>query len=391
MYPLNVILVGCTGELQAQVKKELSNRAAHIEAEVANAVAAIDQFIETREEQRLLLYYLGSGAGGEELRRLSGTFVGMPVLALVEAGRDPQQLLQANRAGATQVVGLPLDAADFQAALDQVAVHFGYTDSHGMTVLVSPVVGDGDGTVVAYNLAHAIGSRPDLRCLYIELTPLDDLKPATPNGGPRPTLTDLVRGKQRLDIYQLQEALVRGPDNLDILPGPAEATAGGAVSAADLAEVLTYARWMAEAVVMQLPCTFDDPYFQMAAAADEVVLLADQELPALRSMKLALEAFAGLPKARLPHVVVNGYDPHVKGLTRDDLRQYLQVREVWTIAADFQLAQQARPWRQAAPRSPATVDMNRIAHALLGARDQEEAARESAHLGWLGRMFHLTR
>jgi hypothetical protein len=389
MYPLNVVLVGGADNLLAQVKKELARRSAYIEAEVANAAAAVDRFAASKEERRLFIVHVRSSAELDELPALGGTFAGMPVAAMLEAEDGVTPLIRANRAGATQVIRLPLDSADFQAALDCIAVHFGYADSQGMVVAVSPVSDAGAHTALGVNLAHAMAARPELRCLYIEWTPLGDSWPAFAAAERRTALPELVRPQSGLNVFRLQKALVAGIDGLDILPGATDGRPREGMTAAELAELFTCARWLAEAVVMEIPCTFDEFYFQAAEAADEVVLVAEQSLAALRSLKLAIEAFSGLPRQRLPHLVVERYDPQMRGLTRADLQKFLQVPDVLTIAADPYLANAPGPWRQAAPRSAAVADLNRLAHALLGARDPENLADAgAAHWGWLGRILH---
>jgi Flp pilus assembly CpaE family ATPase len=391
MYPLNIILVGGTDPLLSQVRQELAKASIPVQSAVGSTSAAIEQLLDTQAQRRLFLVHVQSAADLPELKRLSGSFVGMPILALVESAADFGLLIRANRAGATQVVGLPLDGADFQAALDCLAVQFGYADSQGQIIAVAPVTGDCGGTPLAFNLAHAIASRPGFRCLFVEFSPLKELRPVAADGEPISPLAELLRAPQEWDLYRVQSAVIPGPDDLDVLPGPDKGFANGTVSADNLAAVLQYGQWLADVVVLEVRCTYDEFFYRATESASAVVLVGDQKLSDLRNLKLAVESLAGLPERAWPQVVVNRYDGRLRGLTRPDLQQFLQVPQVHTIAHDPHLALARQVWRRAAPRSPALADVEALANTLLGGRAEAlEAGDGPTFLGRLGQMFRVT-
>src|SRR5579885_805786 len=98
MFPLQAVLIGDDERVLPHVRRELANNGARLEAEFRSVAAAVDGLRVRRLEKRLFVLHLRASRDAEELRRLSGTFVGQPVLAL--AGGDDVDNLAAVLLGA---------------------------------------------------------------------------------------------------------------------------------------------------------------------------------------------------------------------------------------------------------------------------------------------------
>ncbi|MBV9123697.1 MAG: hypothetical protein JO112_10105, partial [Planctomycetes bacterium] len=89
MYPLNIYLIGCGADLLPQVRGQLAEQPAPITAEFANVNGVIEHLRQESEwtgsgfknsRKGLFLFHLKSGRDLWDLKSLSGTFVGQPIL-----------------------------------------------------------------------------------------------------------------------------------------------------------------------------------------------------------------------------------------------------------------------------------------------------------------------
>ena len=121
-------------------------------------------------------------------------------------------------------------------------------------------------------------------------------------------------------------------------------------------------------MVVDLPYTFDPHYFEVMAAADEVLLVLRQDVPAVQAAKLLMQALAerGLPA---PTLVVNRYEGDHPTLGATAIGERLQSKKVFRVARDgggFRAAADAgRPLREVVPASPTVQDLRALAAHLL--------------------------
>ena len=134
--------------------------------------------------------------------------------------------------------------------------------------------------------------------------------------------------------------------------------------------LIDYCRSLSNVAVFDVPCTYDDMYFETLAVADQVVLVGEQKIPSIRTLKLVCEALSRIHGVRELHIVINRYDPRMPGFGVDRLKGLLEVTELMTVCNDFAAVMASinhgRPLRQEAPRSAALADINRIVNTLLG-------------------------
>src|SRR5262249_37426367 len=136
------------------VEQVLRSRGAEPTA-VADFAAAMREAEARPGEPRLFVARVPS-AGSDDLARLTAAAPGQPVIALLPPGADVAALLAAQRAGAAQVVPLPLQPDDFGRALDAVLARHAPPRSAAL-IAVCGVSGGCGGTTVALNLACELG------------------------------------------------------------------------------------------------------------------------------------------------------------------------------------------------------------------------------------------
>ena len=136
---------------------------------------------------------------------------------------------------------------------------------------------------------------------------------------------------------------------------------------------------LTEVTLIDMPGTFDELEFEVLKACDQVIVVANQTIPSIRSLKLFCES---LSEERVVHslwVVLNRYDPAMKGFTCEDVKDMLGVARVSTITNDFNAANLAvnkgRPLRVVAPGTRMLHDLDRLMYELLGCDGQRCRAK----------------
>jgi pilus assembly protein CpaE len=394
MYPLKPILVGCDDDLLPHVRRELSNLGVDPEGEFHDARRAVDTLYATRTQPRLFILNLASVGDLSHLRRLSSTFLGQPILALIK-GKNPDALIATQRAGAVQVVPLPLDPGDFRLALDCIGMQFGFGAAATCIIAVSGVTGGCGATSVAINLAYEIAQQYQRPTILAELSAQVGMLAAYLNFEPKYTLYDLLKHAAGIDSYMVKNALVSFADHLQVLAGPNRVITDLQVTADDIARLLEHSRRLAEVIVLDVPATYTDLYFATLAASDQVVVVGEQKIPSVRNLKLTLESLAGAG-LHSHHVLINRYDPNRKGFALEALRELLRFPELRPIANDEEnlsaALSEGRPLRLQAPRSPVLADIDNLACSLIHVtEDSPAAARPKANfLGQLASVFGIS-
>lgn len=370
MYPLSVTLVGCQDSVQRNVLSMLINQQATLDGQYADVDSAVSALREGHNTTRLYIMHVPDTFQLPKLKQLVGVFPGQPVMAIVDALADPSLLLGAMRSGATQVVPLPIQADDFKSAMDCISQQFGHTSAQNQAICVSGVTGGCGATVLAVNLAYEIASQHGRNVILSELSLQIGKLAAYLDINPEHTTFDLLNDGERVDPQMIQRALTHVSDRFDVLAGEYRAITPVQASAASVIRLVDYCRSLTNIAVFDVPCTYDDMYFETLAIADQVVLVGEQKIPSIRTLKLVCEALNRIDGARKLHIIINRYDPRMPGFGADRLKTLLEVPEILTVCNDYASVMASinhgRPLRLEAPRSPALFDLDKVVQTLFG-------------------------
>lgn len=369
MYPLPAVLVGCADPAHESVRSALADNAVTVAAEFATVGDLLAHWTCPPDAtRRLLVVTLQSLDEVNEVARMEACFPGWPVLALVEGDCDTAGLFHVNRAGAAQLVPFPFQRPDFDAALDRLLLQFGLRATPCRVIAVSGVVEGCGATSVSVGLATELAAVGEVPCVLTELTFGLGRLAGLLNLTPTATTRDLLNGPDEPNLGSVQTALTRAGDHLSVLSGQVAALEPISAPAGRLTQLLRLLRQTSAFVVVDLPYTFDPHYFEVMAAADEVLLVLRQDVPAVQAAKLLTQTLAdrGLPA---PKLVVNQYERDHPTLSATAVGERLQSKQVFRVAADavgFRAAADAgRPLREVVPASPTVQDLRAIASTLL--------------------------
>ena len=400
-YPLRGILVNVPDCLRPQLEEQLSRNLVHVEAEFADLGPVLDQLSQAEEwtgredaTPRLLIIHVASSQDLEKIWRLRRIFSHQPVLVLLQDGFDTTQLVSGSDGHRLQVVSLPLRPDNFKAALNALARSFGQPDTGNRVVAVCGVTGGCGATTLALNIGCELASERRLSCLLVDLSFQMGMLAANLNIEPKFTIQDILKDVASQGLYAVHKALAPVADHLHLIAGPHRAVVSTQVQSHDVLEIIGYCRRLAEWTILDVPSAYDDLYFKILAAADLVVMVAEQRVPSIRAAKLICDRLCPGADPGAIHLVVNRYDPRIKGFRLADLEKLLPVGHLSSVANDpggIKAADnESRPLRMQAPHSRALADIDALCETLVGKiATPAPTAADLNVLGRLARTFGL--
>jgi pilus assembly protein CpaE len=391
MYPLAIRTIGC----QDQVRRDVLSLLANMHVSADKEYVSVDDAVADRETNpsgALYLISVPTTTALNELRRFTTSRPGRPVVALL-APNDPASLLTAMRFGAAQVVPLPIVPDDFMAALDCIARQHApavsaVSGGSSTLIVVSGSSGDSGSTALAVNLAHEMAHESRRTVILAEPTATVGSLASYVDAQPTYTTNDVYSGRERLDAELIRTALAPIGERLSLLSAEYRTLSPEPVPLDQAVAVIEMLRTLADVVILDVACTYDDLYFEALARADHVLLVGEQRIPSIRTLRLVSEALTSMEGVRGLHVVINRYDAKLPGFGAQRLKELLEVSHVHTVARDdegFEAAvNHGRPLRLEAPRSPALADLRRLLRSVL---PQEENRPATPKPGLFSRMI----
>jgi pilus assembly protein CpaE len=287
-------------------------------------------------------------------------------------GYDPKELrgevvVEIIRAGASQILGLPIQIEEFATALERIASQYVYSFKKTKVIGVAGVTGGSGATTLALNLATEIAYRQRVRCILVDLSLRMGVVASVLNIKPAHTILSLLRDVKRVDAILARQALHQVDENFAILAGPSQLVATVNTSTHEVARIIDTLKQIADVVVLDIPCTYDDIYFETLAASSQVFLIGEQKLTSIRAMKMVREAINR--PAEVEHLVINRYDPKNRAFAIDRLLKPIGTTTLRKVTRDdlaMSLAMgEASTLRTSSPRSAVLADINVLADLVI--------------------------
>lgn len=304
---------------------------------VLATVAALARHLERHAERAVVL---GPSVPADEALRVAEEHrVLRPALGFVwiRESVDHAVLAQAMRAGVREVVTADDPAAIGGAVRRAEAVARAMTGAQdpdaterptGGLVTVFSTKGGVGKTLVATNLGVALADRGHRVCV-VDLDVEGGDVAVMLSAAPQHTLDDLARFGAGVDESAVESLLTRHSERLSVLAAPVQL--GAAVSPASVGVVLDLLKQMFDVVVVDTASFFDDHALQALDHSDLLVLVGTLDIPALKSLKLAVGTLDLLNFPRDSwRVVLNRADAKV-GLSTEDFETTLGARGAVTI------------------------------------------------------------
>ncbi len=202
--------------------------------------------------------------------------------------------------------------------------------SEGKIVLVYSPKGGTGCTTIAVNLALALHNE-DTRAVLVDCNLQFGDVAVFVNEQGKNTILDIAPRVDELDPDVIEDILVKHePSGLRILAAPQRPELAERVSAEQLVKVLQFLRRMFAYVVIDTSPILTDIILSAIDASDVIVLVATQEIPAIKNSRLFLDLLQtmGIDKQRILFVM-NRYDKRI-AITPDRVGENLK-QEVSTV------------------------------------------------------------
>jgi Flp pilus assembly CpaE family ATPase len=150
-------------------------------------------------------------------------------------------------------------------------------------------------------------------------------------------------------------------------------------------------RQIADVVLLDMPYTFDDLYFEALSVVDQVVLVARPTGVSIEALKVVSEAVGLSAVGATQHLVINCYGPRAEEFTETELSTALVAERIWTIANDpdaFEVAMNhGRTLHQESPRSRAWPGIVALANQLIGLHEPTSSKPAAFWPTWSADLF----
>lgn len=317
-----------------------------------------------------------SAPGFKLVRTLTGAGVRVIV---VGPRKDADLILQSMREGAKEYVLAGDDDALLRVLREQVRPP--RAQGVGMLYAVFPAKGGVGATTVATNLAGALQARGERTCLVdLNLNMGDVLACLDLAGGY--SIVDVMNNMGRLDRDLLDATLLKHASGIHVLAQSHRIEESDRVDAEAIGQLLQFLRHHYGAVVLDGLRSFDDASVAAVDAADQIVLLVTQEVPAVRDAGRCVRLFKRLGSEGKLKVVVNRYQKNNE-INPAVIAETVGLPVAATIANDYPAVIRAVNkgvlLSDDANRSPVARDLEELVK-LLGHRPAEESSREKRSL-----------
>jgi pilus assembly protein CpaE len=259
-------------------------------------------------------YRLAMVAGAREF--LQKPFKGDDVVAAVRRVHAFGQRRAGNAAVAQQSpVSEPAEATA-PAATPRV-----YT--RGMVTAVISGKGGVGKTVMAINLAAALGEKHRERVVLVDLSLQYGDVGAALNLPTQHTISDLLDNNAAADIDSVRQALASGPGQIRVLLAPTSPDLAGYVSAAHLDSLIDTLRGGFDHVVIDTPTYLNEVSLHAIELADHVVMVTDLSVTGVKNSRLTRGVLESLGVDPSKVLVVANHREGVGALDRRGAETFL--------------------------------------------------------------------
>jgi pilus assembly protein CpaE len=311
------------------------------------------------------------------------------VVALL-GGNDPDLILKCLRAGAVDFLIPPFTAEQIESAMAKLARLQPTSDGGkepAKIYAVMPAKGACGATTIACNLAFQWKRMGAKRVLLADLDPLAGTLSFLLKIKSIYSFLDTLQHAHELDA-DLWNGMVTNVGGVDVLLAP-ELMVEGAQDLRDPAPILEYARHAYDVVVLDTGSVYGDWNLNTARAANELLLVTTNELPALQAAQRALSYLdtnrIGRWKIRL---LVNRYHRDI-GLNREVIGTALHTEVFDILPSDYEAVQKSLMEGKPTPSNTAFgKSIAQLADRLGG---RTETVKKPGSLGGLFGLFSRSK
>lgn len=236
-----------------------------------------------------------------------------PILFALVQEKSPVLMRRILRAGADELLFLPLDVGDAARALLKISETRRRAERQMGGVIVSMVstVGGVGVTSLTANLALALRYTLNKRVAVVDLDLQTGGLAVFLNLEPERTVMQLCESDRKLDSIQLESALTKHPSGIYLLAAPKRIEDSELVSDKTIGSVLDLMRQLFDFIVVDCGGYIDENAVAVWERSDHLFYLLDQSIAAARCAWRFLDLFGRLGLSGVePAFILSRYLPH---------------------------------------------------------------------------------
>lgn len=256
-----------------------------------------------RDANLVVLEAANSNSAIQEFHTIKGACPKAEIIIFAPSTTTPEDVRRLFRAGARDVLGLPIGYEQLMSALGDAIGPGSMRDSNGFVLGVVKAAGGVGATTIATNLAGHFanpprgkrGERADpLRVALLDFDIQYGAAALALDIAPRKDLTEVLRTPKRLDTHFLGGILERHRSGVDVLAAPSAVTPLDAI-AGDLAtSIVNVAASNHDLVVIEFPMAMTDWTGALLRRADHLLLVSSVTVRGVAGARRILDASADL-------------------------------------------------------------------------------------------------
>ncbi len=306
-------------------------------------------------------------------------------VAAVLASPDPQVLMEAMRAGVGEVLIEPLSAASVAGSLGRLEPSTPMKGQVGQIFAFLGAKGGVGTTTAAVNVATALSRMGDgEKTLLVDLHLTHGDAAVFMGAEPHFSVVDALENTHRFDEAFFRGLVTSTSAGPDLLASSDRAVATS-MAVEPVKTLLRFASGLYRYIVLDVPRS-DASALDGLDAASKIVIVANQELPTVRSASRIASALRQRYGKDRVKVVVNRYDQHAD-IGHEDIEKVIEAKIRHSVPSDYRAALQALNRGR-----PLTVENHnklsaayvRLAEDLAGAEVKKRPAPETGLFGWFG-------
>lgn len=315
----------------------------------------------------------------------------LQILALLSSDH-PDFILRCLRAGAADFLLQPFTADQFEAVLAKLERMKPVQASRAgncRIIAVMPAKGACGATTLACNLAFYWKRLTKQRILLADLDALTGTISFLLKVKSHRSFVDVLQRAAELD-EDLWRATTTTVNGVDLLLAP-EVVADGAGMMTDPMPILNFARNLYEVIVLDTSGVYGPWNLNQARAANDLLLVTTNELPALQAAQRALSYLESnqIPQSKV-HLVVNRYHRDL-GLNRDVIGTALHAEIYATLPGDDDAVQKAlMEGKPVASGTPFGKSLTQLTAHLAGPVETAASRKKAGGLTGLLNLFSRT-
>jgi pilus assembly protein CpaE len=371
---LRILLVGEAEDRRQEVKTALSSLGDPL-LEIIEATPGVSSATNGGQPADVTMVLFNGGNEEESLNYLQSQAEDgdspRPVLFALVQERSPALMRRILRAGADELLFLPLDAGDVTRALLKISEtrRKAERETGGILVSLASTVGGVGVTSLSANLALALRYTLSKRVALVDLDLQTGGLAVFLNLEPERTIMQLCEGDRKLDSIQLESVLTKHPSGIYLLAAPKRIEDSELVSDKTIGAALDLLRQLFDFVVVDCGGYVDENAVAAWERSDFLFYLLNQSISAARCAWRFLDLFGRLGISSVePNFVLGGFQPH-HSITEQQITHTLGRPIYAKIPRDEKMLERvqlrAQDLWQVGPGSPLTRSIEDLARRLV--------------------------